>query len=63
MDPITVEEIHVFTLWVVLSVKIGIIAIRIPPSSPEVLRAVIVSPSVIVAVVCTEHVSIVVVTN
>lgn len=63
VNAVTVKEVNVSTLGVVLSVQVGVIAIRIPPSSPVMAGAVVVASSVVVTVVRTEHVSVVIVSH
>jgi hypothetical protein len=61
VNAVTVKEVNMSTLGVVLSVQIGVIAIRIPPPSPVMAGAVVVASPVVVTIMCTEHVSVMVV--
>ena len=63
VNSVSVEEVNMFTLWIVLSVQIRIIAVGIPPTSTVMAGTVIVSSSVVVPVMRTEHIAVVVVSD
>ena len=63
VNTVSVEEVNMFTLWIVLSVQIRIIAVGIPPTPTVMAGTVIVASSVVVPVMRTEHISVVVVSD